>query len=59
MKGSLNNETASGGKQRCPVNPVSMTNSIGIVEPLKSRNVRVMVACLSVTMPEITCKHAP
>jgi hypothetical protein len=26
---------------------------------LKSRNVRVMVACLSVTMPEITCKHAP
>src|SRR4028119_755113 len=59
MKGNLNNERASGGKQRDPVNPVLMTNSIGRVEPLGSIHVNVTVACLSITMPEITCRHAP
>jgi len=58
MKGNLNNETASGGTQISPVNPVSMTNSIGRVEPLGSIHVNVTVGCLSITMPEITCRHA-
>lgn len=58
MKGNLNNETASGGNQRTPLNPVSMTNSIGRVEPLGSIHVNVTVACLSITMPEITCRYA-
>jgi hypothetical protein len=48
MKGNLNNETASGGKQRTPVNPVWMTNSIGRVEALGSIHVNVTVACLSI-----------
>jgi len=59
MKGNLNNEVHSGGKQRDPVNPVSMTNSIGRVEPLGSIPVNVTVACLSLTMPEITCRYVP
>lgn len=58
MKGNLNNEVACGGEQRAPVNPVSMTNSIGRVEPLGSIHVKVTVACISITMPEITCRHA-
>jgi len=37
---------------------VSMTNSIGMLEPFGSKNVNATVACLSLTIPEIT-RHAP
>jgi uncharacterized membrane protein len=36
-----------------------MTSSMGRVEPLGSIHVNVTVACLSITMPEITCRRAP
>ena len=59
MKGNRSKETASEGKHRSPVNPVSMTNSIGRAEPLNNKKVKVMVGCLSVTMPEIIWRYAP
>ncbi len=52
--GNLSKFTASGGKHKWSVKPVSMTNSIGKVELFTNKKVNDTIACLSVTIPEIT-----
>ncbi len=52
-------DTTSRGKQRKSVNPVFITNSIAISGRFGKRKGTETVACLKVTIPEITPSLAP